>query len=66
MLIEVKCSQKCDDDYTGHNCDEKVKRKFVLEAYLLWVIVPVSINVIMCLILIGICCLVCQIKRSFK
>ncbi|GIY67510.1 adhesive plaque matrix protein 2 [Caerostris extrusa] len=57
-----KCN--CDEGYIGTHCDKMVKKEH--ENFVPWFTVIASINLVMCLLLIGVLCLVCQIQRFIK
>ncbi|XP_055945154.1 adhesive plaque matrix protein 2-like [Argiope bruennichi] len=54
-----KCN--CDEGYTGSHCDEEERRHH--ENFVPWFTVIASINLFICILLIGMFCVVCHIKR---
>ncbi|GFT80372.1 adhesive plaque matrix protein 2 [Nephila pilipes] len=60
-VIELDYKCRCDDGYTGLHCEEKVKTK--LNNQLLWPAILISVNIVVCILLFGIFCLLCSKRK---
>ncbi|GFU16634.1 MAM and LDL-receptor class A domain-containing protein 1 [Nephila pilipes] len=57
----------CDEGYTGSKCDQETKQILVHRNFsALWFIILAIINICTVLLLIGIFCAVCNIKKSMR
>ncbi|CAL1264248.1 unnamed protein product [Larinioides sclopetarius] len=63
-IIENTYKCNCEQGYTGNHCDEKEKGNH--ENFVPWFTVIASINLFVCVLLIGMFCVVCQIKSSIS